>query len=441
MAANLPRLSSPHKPVLSLTWAEGGFYIALVKRRNQLLALFCLIVFFAFGVFYFRTWVVQKPFGIILFVAEGLDSGRLAATRIYAGGAEIPLTIDSLRYTALLKNYSEDFATPDQAAAASALATGAKVRNGALGIDADGKALTNLIELARQNGRMTGLITNALLTDPTPASFYAHTAASEDRAELARTLIESAEIDIVMGGGSADFLPARKDGRRADERDLLLEIRGTGYDLVRNLEELDAVPRWRRAKLFGLFSRTELAFSAEDESRGDQPTLSDMVRRSIELLQFNSGGYLLVIDAGLMGRAARANNEKSTLAETVELDHAVSTALRYAGAKSTILVCGDVAVGGLTLSGLLPRGKSGAELLEAKPGRRPWLTWATGPNPPGASTDAVDASDILPPDAVYSESAQNIAGDVIVFGSGLGAEALQGTLENTAIFGIIRDNL
>ena len=61
-----------HKRVLALTSTSGGFYIAEVKWRNQLLALFCLIVFFAFGVFYFRYWVVQKPFGIILFIGEGL---------------------------------------------------------------------------------------------------------------------------------------------------------------------------------------------------------------------------------------------------------------------------------------------------------------------------------------------------------------------------------
>lgn len=444
-------MAGPHKPVLSLTSRGCGFYIALVKWRNQLLALFCLIVFFAFGVVYFRTWVVQKPFGIILFIGEGLDPERLAATRIFSAGPDTPLTIDSLPNTALLKNYSRDFATPDQAAAATALATGVKVMNGALGIDADGKALTNIIELARDNGRMTGLVTNALLTDPVPASFYAHTLARNDRAELARTLVEKAEIDIVMGGGATDFQPARREGRRADERDLFLEIRGRGYDLVQTLEELDAVPRWRRAKLFGLFSRAELAPSADDENRGDQPILSDMVRRSIELLQFNSGGYLLIVDAGLMGRTARANNGKGTLSEMVELDHAVSTALRYAGGKSTILVCGDVSLGGFALNGFPPRNEDALESFEPKAGTSPWLSWASGPNGPSPTgmTETSEQPSATPgpsanpsePAAVYSEASQNVASDVVAFGSGLGTDAVKGTLESTAIFEIIRDNL
>ena len=53
--------------------ARRALHIASMKWRNQLLALFCLVVFAAFGVFYFQHWVVQKPFGIILFVGEGLS--------------------------------------------------------------------------------------------------------------------------------------------------------------------------------------------------------------------------------------------------------------------------------------------------------------------------------------------------------------------------------
>jgi alkaline phosphatase len=426
-----------------------------VKWRNQLLALFCLIVFLAFGVFYFQHWVVQKPFGIILFVGEGLDPARLAMARIYAGGAETPLTIDSLPYTALLKNYSLDFSTPDQAAAGTALATGTKVKNGALGIDPDGNTLQNLLELARESGRMTGLVTDAVLTNPAVASFYAHTAAQENRAELARSLAETSEIDVVLGGGAADFLPARKGGGRADDSDLVLELRGRGYDVVQNLEELDAVPRWRRAKLLGLFSAGELAFADQVEARGDQPTLSDMVRRGIELLQFNGGGYLLVVNAGLMGKAAREKSTERALSETVELDRAISIALRYAGAKSTVIVCGDVAVGGLNLNGFPPREPAGTSLLKpAADGPR--FTWATGPaRGPDASSAAPEQpleleaigepgtarSEVEAPAAIEAPFALPCAADVIAFGTGLGADALQGTLESTAIFEIIRDNL
>src|SRR2546430_9201236 len=129
-----------------------------MKWRNQLLALFCLTLFAAFGIFYFQHWVVQKPFGIILFVGEGLAPGRIAPTRVFAGGADVPLSLDSMPHLALVKNYSNDFAAPDSAAAASAIATGVKVNNRSIGADSRGGADPTLIELARRPGQATGLV-------------------------------------------------------------------------------------------------------------------------------------------------------------------------------------------------------------------------------------------------------------------------------------------
>src|SRR4029077_12148271 len=142
-----------------------------MKWRNQLLALFCLLVFAGLGVLYFQHWVVQKPFGIVLFIGEGLAPHRLAATRIYIGGADAKLTLDSMNHVALLSNASRDFSTPDQAAAATALATGVRVKNRSIAVNGEGKPLPSILALARESGRTTGLITNTQLTDPTSAAF------------------------------------------------------------------------------------------------------------------------------------------------------------------------------------------------------------------------------------------------------------------------------
>src|SRR5678816_621446 len=76
-----------------------------MKWRNQILALLCLTIFIALGVLYFRHWVVQKPFGIVLFIGEGLTPDRVAATRLYAGGANAHLALESLPAVAMLSNY------------------------------------------------------------------------------------------------------------------------------------------------------------------------------------------------------------------------------------------------------------------------------------------------------------------------------------------------
>ena len=420
-----------------------------MKLRNQLLALFCLLAFAGLGVLYFQHWVIRKPFGIILFIGEGLAPGRLAPTRAYAGGAGTHLGLDSMPHVALLTNYSKDFAAPDQAAAATAIATGVKVANRAIAINGDGKALRTIVELAREYGRATGLVTDTKLTDPTNAVFYAHPADPYDVEKIAAEFVDGGKIDIAMGGGAGQFLPATKGGERQDRRDLLLELRGNGFDIVRTRAELEAVPAWRRPKLFGAFNNAELAFVNQVEERSQQPSLSDMVRRAIELLQYNAGGYLLVIDAGLMRKAAQENNAERTLGQTIELDHAVTVARNYAGARSTIIVCGDVAIGGMNLNGFPFRQDSGIALLGLNSAGQPWITWATGPH----GTKSYGAANIpskapneqpeehLEPAALHTKSALPTVDDVVAFGSGPGTEALEGIVDSTIVFKILRGEL
>ena len=423
-----------------------------MKWRNQLLALFCLVVFAGFGVLYFKHWVVQKPFGIVLFVAEGLTPSRLAVTRLYAGVSAARLSIDSMPHLALLRNHSLDFGVPDQAAAATALATGMKVNNQLISVDADGKLLSTILELARAKGRATGLVTNGRFTDPTPAAFYAHAADERDVENIAQQLLDRRTLDVAFGGGAVDFLPSTKNGRRADGRDLLLELRRDGYDVVRSKGELEALPAWRRPKVCGFFSDGDLPFANELAAGAEHPTLPEMVRRAIELLQFNTAGYVLIVDAALPRIGARQNNAERTLMATLELDRAVALARRYVGRKATILVAGDCGIGGLSLNGFPFAKDSGIALLGLNSSGDPWLTWATGPNGAknyGAATleptPAAGGSDQArrpdEPAAVFSESALNTAEDTIGAGVGLGTERLQGVVDNTAVFVLMRDYL
>jgi len=426
-----------------------------VKWRNHLLALFCLTLFAAFGIFYFQHWVVQKPFGIILFVGEGLAPGRIAPTRVFAGGADVPLSLDSMPHLALVKNYSNDFAAPDSAAAASAIATGVKVNNRSIGAESRGGAMPTLIDLARRSGRATGLVSDGKITNATAAAFYAHASDPTAQLEIARQLADASGIDLVLGGGAQDFLPDTKDGNRKDGRDLLAEIRRKGFDVARTKAELEAIPGWRRPKLFGAFASGKLAYADQIEARREQPSLPDMVRRAIELLQYNRGGYLLVVNAHLMRTGAEQNDSEHTLAETAELDRAVAVALRYAGDKSTIVVCGNVGLGGLHLNGWPFRADRGIAVLGLNSAGDPWFSWASGPNGMKSygtaklaaqqSASPAAASPIIEPPqepaAFYAPVALETVEDVVVFGAGPGTDAFQGSLDNTAIFKIIRDLL
>jgi alkaline phosphatase len=423
-----------------------------MKWRNQLLALLCLAVFAGLGVLYFQHWVVQKPFGIILIIGEGLAPERIALTRVYVGGSDARLALDGMPNVALVTNHSRDFAVSDQAAAASALATGVKVSNRSLSVDSSGKPLTNIIELARGRGRATGLVTNGSLANATCAAFYAHATNANDIDQLARQLVEGGKIDLCLGMTAAEFLPQAKQGQRQDNRDLLLELRQNGFEVVRTRAELESIPVWRLPKLFGAFAEGDSG--SNQGTWNDEPALSDMVRRAIELLQNNPRGYLLIVDAARMRKASETNNAEKTLTETAELDRTLSTAQRYAGPKSTIIVCGDTAIGGLHANGFPFRKDSGIALLGLNPSGEPWMTWATGPKgvqsygaakspekETSSNTESGARKEQTEPAAFYTRSALETVEDVISFGSGSGTEGLHGTIDNTQIFKTIRDEL
>ena len=96
-----------------------------MRLRNNLLALAILLVFLAFGTLYVRFWVVQRPFGIILFVSDGLVARHLTAARLYADGAAHRLELERhFPHSALVRNDSTQFAVADAASIAPFLASG-----------------------------------------------------------------------------------------------------------------------------------------------------------------------------------------------------------------------------------------------------------------------------------------------------------------------------
>ena len=413
-----------------------------MKQRNHLLALVLLAIFVGSGGLYFRAYAERKPFGIILFVGEGLTSSRLTAARLYDGGADRRLAIQSLPNVALLSTHSADFAVPDAASAASAIACGAKVNNRALALDPSGQKRATLLELARQRGRATGLVTNARLTDPTPAAFYAHTADYRERAPLAVQLA-SAGLDVMLGGGRADFegLP---NGSRRDGRNLMEEMAGRGYQRLTTAGELasEAGPP-PGPKLLGVFAGEELASSGQATAAGGQPRLSDLVRAAIETLQKRAGGYVLVVDAGLIGKAAVVDDGERTLAETLELDRAVGLALQYAGEKTLVVLAGGESTGGMALNGYPLRQDHGVSLLGLNAAGFPSLTWSTGPAGPAAAAGRNPDPTPMPtaPAAFFAPYAANVADDAVAAGFGPGSERLRGFLDNTFVFDLIKSQL
>ena len=409
------------------------------KFRNRLLALFCLLVFLGLGGVFYVKWVVQRPFAVILFLADNLTPSALTPARNYEGGADHRLALESFPNLALATNHANDFAVCDGAAAATSIGTGRKGNNGSLGVVSGDAKLPNLLEIAARCGRLTGLVSNASLTDATPAAFYASTSDPLDYMTISRQLAENPTIDILLGGGAADFLPTLQGGRRQDGRDLLQEMRERGYDVALTQAELEQTPRWRSPKTLGLFAMGNLAFADEVAVAATQPSLATMVRHAIQLLQYNQRGYLLVVDAALAGKSGTQNEGERTLRELLALDDAVREARAYAGEDALIIVAGKRNVGGLRLNGYPFRNDKGAGLLGTNAQGVPSITWSTGPESGTRVTPEGPVS--TEPAASKRAAAIGTAEDAVVVATGPGSEKVHGFLDNTDLFRIVEKGL
>ena len=165
---------------------------------------------------------------------------------------------------------------------------------------------------------------------------------------------------------------------------------------------------------------------------------ADMVRRAIELLQTNRNGYLLVVDTALVTRAAERNEGERTLVESLAVDHAVATALRYAGDHALVIAAGKHSIGGLTLNGFPLRQDHGIALLGINPAGYPALTWSTGPNGPQENPPPAARNE---PAAFTQPAALLTAEDMIALARGPGSEKLRGIIDATEIFSLLRDAL
>ena len=439
-----------------------------------LLALLLILFFGLIGVFYVRTFVAHRADGIIVIVANGLDSSLLNKARHQAAARGQTLNIDELSSVAILDVQGLEQPVPDEASASTALACGRRVRNGLVGVTADATHLDTLIYAAQNAGRSTGLVTNRELTRPTPLAFYGRTPGQPAyEARSAAELIDTSEIDVILGGGADYFSPATlaNERGRTDGRDLIVDAAGKGYTVVRTADDLDRVPTWRTRQLLGLFAPGDFTFAPFHRGATTEPSLSSMSATAIKCLQYNVSGYLLVIEDGLIGKAARHNWTDVALDEVFALDAAVGTVRSYAGKQALVLVTSNFNLGSLDTARedlapapLPPAGPLGlgagvpppptnfdSEPVEAGSG----YEWLTGPGGvPRTEADrawlrAQYASGLFSPNPAdphhpapavrFARHADLTAGPAWLAAGGVGAQNFAGFLSNEKVFSLVQD--
>jgi alkaline phosphatase len=273
---------------------------------------------------------------IVFMIGDGMG---LAVVSSAITVSHQPLNIERCNTIGLQKTFSSDHYITDSGAAGTAFATGNKTTNGAIGVDSQGKSVKSILEIAKENGLATGLVTTSAITDATPASFMAHESSRNSYEDIAMDFLK-ADIDVFIGGGYNHF------AFRKDNLYLIDSLKVRGYKVETTMQ---AVLQSASLKLAGLIAPVNNP--SRLNGRGDMLPASS--RKAIEILNKNPKGFFLMIEGGEIDLAAHAKDATTLIDETLDFDNAVGEVLDFAQSDghTLVVITADHETGGVAIIG------------------------------------------------------------------------------------------
>ncbi|XP_041377733.1 alkaline phosphatase-like [Gigantopelta aegis] len=412
---------------------------------------------------------------VILFLGDGMDIATITAGRIYKGqkrgktGEETVTTMESFPFVALSKTYNDDRQVADSAGTATAYLCGVKANFGTLGLDSsvprpdcakqlEGSGhVTSILKWSKDEGKAVGIVTTTRITHATPAAAYAHSAdrkwespwdLREDNVikcpDIAAQLFDNVDIDVMMGGGRRNILPnttadpetGKVDKRqRTDGRDLIEEwktskaAKGKNATYVWNKGQLDAVNPKSTDYLLGLFESSHMQYELDrDKSTNGDPSIAEMTKKAIEMLNKNKKGYFLLVEGGRIDHGHHDNSAIRALEDFVAFDNAISVAVEMTNEKDTLIVVTADHGHTFTIGGYPSRGNNILGLVDKGShsftpyDKMPFVTlsYGSGPGRLRANLTGVktDAPDYLQYNSVRMPLATHGGQDVAIFARG-----------------------
>jgi alkaline phosphatase len=412
-----------------------------------------------------------KPKNVIFFLGDGMGDQEVTAARYYQYGAAGRLNLDRLPFTGFQTTWSvkpdgkPDY-DPDSASTGTMWATGEKTLDERISqgpssaITVPGKNLTTVLERAQKQGKKTGNVSTAEITDATPAVLDSHVSqrgcqGPADALTLCPTEVKSAgglgsiaeqtvdhRVDVVLGGGRARFQQTISGGPDAGKT-VEQSASRQGYKEINDAAGLAAAKRSDRP-LLGLFTQGTMTteWNGPVATRGDgtpaqrcetdhrppnEPSLPAMTKKAIDLLQGDRDGFFLQVEGASIDKQDHAANACAQIGETVAFDNAITVAQEYARSHPDTLIV--VTADHAHTSQIVAEDSSGtgnptgySNNLTTADGQTLRVTYGT-------------AGGVAPPAAPPSQ--QHTGSVVPAFASGPGAAAVLGTNDHTDLFEVL----
>ena len=305
----------------------------------------------------------QQAKYVFYFIGDGMGTNQVLGTEMYLSELKgeigvTPLLFAQFPNSAIATTFSAFNGVTDSAAAGTALATGNKTKNGAIGVTKDLSTEANSVaSWAKDNGYRVGVSSSVTIDHATPASFYAHEGDRGSSYNIGLDLIK-ANFDFYAGSDFDDPTnrkESRKDGKSYES--LYDLTQKAGYTLARGYK--DYQKKSKKAEKMILFQKEEASQKdrssipyAIDRKKGDM-TLAEITRAGINFLsKEDSKGFFLMVEGGKIDWACHANDAATTFHEVIDFNEAIKVAYEFYEQhpdETLIVVTADHETGGMIL--------------------------------------------------------------------------------------------
>jgi len=290
------------------------------------------------------TTPASLPKNIIMVVGDGMGPAYTTAYRYFNDDPDTEIIEETVfdrhlvgmasTYPARISGY-----VTDSAAAATALATGVKSYNGAIGLDVDKKSVETVLEWAKKQGKKTGVVVTSQINHATPASYLAHNESRRNYNAIADSYIDDGiKADLYLGGGWQYYI--------RDDRNLVDEFKSAGFHYVDEFQGLNTIPA--QAPVLGLFGDIALPWALDDTNK---LRLSSMTKAATKQLE-NEQGYFLLVEASQVDWAGHSNDIAAAMAEMDDLAKTMEYLEQYVknNPETLVVLTADHSTGGFTIA-------------------------------------------------------------------------------------------